>query len=192
MLSRSFQYTNLPIPFQQLKLQQKIVNVLFDEVKLTQAMRFSGGHVVGYATNGESEILSTHAMVIELVCHFGGPRYILRVHPVSKPNSESLKVMLIKSLTAIVRAEGTPLSIICDNCPTNQGVYAKLGGPGQVHLKNFDLSLFLVYDYVHIFKNIRNDWITEENQQLSFSVDSKNYIVRWSDIWELYEEDRKH
>ena len=145
LLSRSFQDSNLPIPFQQLKLQQKIVNVLFDEVKLTQAMRFSGGHVIGYATNGESEILATHAMVIELVCHFGGPRYILRVHPVSKLNSESLKVMLIESLTAIVRAGGTPLSIICDNCPTNQGVYAKLGG----------LSLFLVYDYVHIFKNIR-------------------------------------
>ena len=63
------------------KPQQKIVNILFDEVKLTQAMRFSGRHVVGYATNGESEILATHAMVIELVCHFGGPRYILRGHP---------------------------------------------------------------------------------------------------------------
>ena len=135
MFSRSFQDTDLPIPFPQLKLQQKIVNVHFDEVKLTQAMRFSGGHVVGYATKCELEILATHAMVIELVCHFGGPRYILRVHPVSKPNSESLKVMLIESLTAIVRAGGTPLSIICDNCPTNQGVYAKLGGPGQVHLK---------------------------------------------------------
>ena len=106
-------------------------------------MRFSGGHVVGYATNGESEILATHAMVIELVCHFGGPRYILRVHPVSKLSTESLKVMLIESLTTIVRAGGTPLSIICDNCPTNQGVYAKLGGHGKVHLKNFDLSLFL-------------------------------------------------
>ena len=44
---------------------------------------------------------------------------------------------------------------------------------------------------VCFFKNIRNNWITEENQQLSFSVDGKNYIARWSDIRELYEEDRK-
>ena len=65
-----------------------------------------------------------------------------------------------------------------------------MGGPGKVHLKNFELSLFLV-SYVHIFKNIRNKWITEENQQLSFSVDGKNYIAHWSDIRELYEEDRK-
>ena len=71
-LSRSFQDANLPILFQELKLQQRLVNVLFDEVKLTRTMRFNGGHILGHATNAtnesaESDILATHALVIESV-----------------------------------------------------------------------------------------------------------------------------
>ena len=51
LLSCSFQDTNLPKLLKQLKPQQQLVNILFDEVKLTKAMRFSGGHVVGHAMN---------------------------------------------------------------------------------------------------------------------------------------------
>ena len=36
LLPRSFQEANLPILFQELKPQQCLVDVLFDEVKLTQ------------------------------------------------------------------------------------------------------------------------------------------------------------
>ena len=69
LLSRSFQDANLPILFQELKPQQHLVNVSFDELKLTQTMCYSGGHILGHATNAtnesaESEILATHALVI--------------------------------------------------------------------------------------------------------------------------------
>ena len=67
------------------------MNILFNEVKLIQAMRFTGGHVIGYANNTSEDLadnnsveLATHALVIEIICHFGGPRYILRVLPVAK------------------------------------------------------------------------------------------------------------
>ena len=59
------------------KSQQKLVNILFDEVKLTQAIRFSGGHVHGQAENIKAgEALATHALVIEIVCHYGGPKLV--------------------------------------------------------------------------------------------------------------------
>ena len=40
---------NLKQLFQKLKPQQRLVNILFDEVKLTETLRYSGGRVVGYA-----------------------------------------------------------------------------------------------------------------------------------------------
>ena len=48
---------------------------IFDEVKLTETIRYSDSCVVGYAQNGsyDSEVLATHALVIVVVCHFGGP-----------------------------------------------------------------------------------------------------------------------
>ena len=72
ILSNTFQDENLGKVFLSLQPQQRIVNILFDEVKLKQAVCFSNGHVYGYSENN-SEELATSALVIELVCHYGAP-----------------------------------------------------------------------------------------------------------------------
>ena len=81
LLSCSLHDKNLEQLFQKLKPQQRLVNILFDEVKLTETLRYSGGCVVGYTQNDscDSEVLATHTLVIEVVCHFGGPKYILHI-----------------------------------------------------------------------------------------------------------------
>ena len=48
-----------------------------------------------------------------------------------------------------------------------------------------------MFNYVHIYKNIRNNWITEITQQLCFTKVGKEYLACWSDVVTLYEEDRK-
>ena len=54
------------------------------------------------------------------------------------------------------------------------------------------LPLFLIYDYIHIYKNLRNNWISESLKQLSFHIDGREYLACWSDIVNLYEEDEKN
>jgi len=83
------------------------------------------------------------------------------------------------------------VSIICDNCPLNQRLYKDLGGPGLVQIPNDTLQMYLVHDYVHIFNNIRNNWITEPQQELSLQLDGTEYRACWTDIRRLYEIDRK-
>ena len=191
LLSNASQAENLKSLLANLKPQQKLVNVLFDEVKLTQATRFTGGHVHGHAENANAaDALATHALVVELVCHHGGPKYVLRVIPVAKLNASDLETILLEAAQAVKNAGGEPVSFICDNCPTNQGVYSKMGGPGKVYLETVGQFVYLVFDYVHIFKNIRNNWITVRNQTLSFKKDGTSYVAAWSDIIALYEEDR--
>ena len=82
------------------------------------------------------------------------------------------------------------MSLVCVNCPTYQCKYRVLGGPGKVHFENIGITVLLVYDYVHIFKNIRNNWITVLNKMLSFEKDGKTLIASWADVQALYEEDR--
>ncbi len=129
LLSRSSQDSNLRDLLSGLKAKQRLVNILFDEVKLTQATRFTSGHVFGYAdnNNADTDALATHALVIEIVCHHGGPRYILRVIPVAKLNAEDLQAILLEATQVVNDAGGRTISFICDNCPTNQGVYSKFG-----------------------------------------------------------------
>ena len=132
--------------FQKLKPQQRLVNIIFDEVKLTKTLRYSGGRVVGYAQNGscDSEVLATHALVIEVVCHFGGPKYILRIYPVAKLNSDQLKEVLLEALVAVTNAGGTIISCVDDNSKTNVAVYGKLCGPVKAFINAINSHIFLV------------------------------------------------
>ena len=75
LMAKSLDDENLSALFQSLMPQQRLVNIIFDEVKLVSTMRYSAGHVVGLAEN-KSEELATYALVIELGCHHGGPRWV--------------------------------------------------------------------------------------------------------------------
>ena len=83
---------------------------MFDEVKLRGGIRYTGGHIVGYATS---------ALAIEIVCHHGGPRYVFRVHPVAKLNAEEQQGMLLKTISEIRSKGGDIVSLTCDNAPVN-------------------------------------------------------------------------
>ena len=75
------------------------------------ARLYSGGHVVVYAQNGsgDAELLATHVLVIEVVCYFDGPKYILRIHPAAKLNSNRLKDILLEAFAAVSNAAGTTI-----------------------------------------------------------------------------------
>ena len=61
-MSKSLPESNLEKLLETLKPQQRLVNILFDEVKLEQSMRFCGAHGVGHAENNESNDLATSAL----------------------------------------------------------------------------------------------------------------------------------
>ena len=195
LLSHTLDDTNLEKMLKELKPEQRLVNLLFDEVKLISTIRLSGGHTMGYATNdpNSENTLASSALVFEIICHYGGPRYIFRLHPTHKLNAKQLQQMLMEAVASITAKGGTVISLISDNCGTNRGVYRLMGGPGKVTVlhKEHSYVLFLVYDYVHIFKNIRNNWFTEACKELSFTKAGKTYLACWNDVIALYEEDRK-
>ena len=86
---------------------------------------------------------------------------------------------------------GFPVSFISDNCAVNKAAYELLGGIGEVSLGPDGHKAFLTHDYDHIYKNIRNNWITEPTKELQFTFEGKEYIACWKDIEMLYKEDRE-
>ena len=85
--------------FQQLQPQQRLVNILSNETKLTKILRSSGGGLVGYAENVvfDDKVLATHALVVEVACHFEGPKYVPSIHPITKLNSDTLKEIILEA-----------------------------------------------------------------------------------------------
>ena len=158
LMSKSLSESNLEKLLETLKHQQRLVNILFDEVKLKQCMRFCGAHVVGHAENNESNDIATSALVTEIICHYGGPRYIMQIIPVSHLKAPELKDILLETASTVKENGGMLISFICDNCPLNQGTYMHLGGLGRAYLPALETHVYLVYDFVHIFKNLSNNW----------------------------------
>ena len=190
-MSKLYQGNNLTKLFGTLKPQQRLVNILFDDVKLKKAMRFTWGHIVDHAANKPEE-LATSALVFELICHYGEPRYIIRIIPIASLKSYQLIEMLLEAAYAVRKHGGYIISFICDNFPLNQQTYIQLGGPGRVYLQPDGLQVFLVYDFIHIFKNIRNNLFTEKLKELSFTVNNKEYVTSWNDVTKLYHENKQN
>ena len=53
-------------------------------------------------------------------------------------------------------------------------------------------NIFLLFDYVHLLKSIRNNWITEKTQELEFYIDGEKNIAWWVDIINLYKFETKN
>ena len=90
VMSRSLQDNSLLAALAELKPEQRLVNILFDEVKLKSALRFSAGHIAGHSAN-KSEKLATSALAFELVCHYDGSRFVARVVPVANRDARQLR-----------------------------------------------------------------------------------------------------
>ena len=49
----------------------------------------------------------------------------------------------------------------------------------QKTMKAMILQLcYLVYDFVHVFKNLYNNWIIEPSKELTFNVDGNEYAAK--------------
>ena len=187
LMLRSSQDENFKRVLSELTTEHRLVNVLFYEIKLKSTLRLTSGHILGYADN-ESEQLVTIALAFEVVTHGGGQRFALRIIPVAHLNATQLQSYIIEVLTFINKCDGCVVSVVCDNFPLNQSVYNKFGGPDQVSIEGVSDNLFLVFDYVHVFKNLRNNWISEKLQTLTFRIVSIKYTACWKDIIKLYNE----
>ena len=150
---------NLSKLFEKLKPELRLVNILFDKVIITHSFLQFHSHVIGYAVNSPTDQLAISALAIEIVCNFGGPRIVLSITPVASLKAEQQKQFIQEALCVIHEKGSCPIVVVCDNCPLNQGTFSLFGGPGQITYEGLDL--FLIYDFPHIFKNVRNNWFTE-------------------------------
>ena len=102
--------------------------------------------------------------------------YLLRIYPVAKLDSDQLQEVLPEALVAVTNAGGSIISCVRDNCKTNVAVYGKLSGSGKAFINAINSHIFLVFYYVHSFKNVRNNWITVPDKKLSF-IKREKYML---------------
>ena len=163
--------------------RQKNCILLLDEVYVKASLQYHGGIVFGKAVNNPNLQAST-VLSFMIVSLFGGPKFLCRMLPVRGLDAHFVYEQTNLILDAIKCAGGNTVAIICDANRVNQKLFTMFDRDYPWRTKD---NIFLLFDYVHLFKNIRNNWITEQCQEIEFYSGDQKKVAKWADIIELYE-----
>ena len=156
---------------------QKKCMLLIKEVYVKSSLTYHAGSVFGKAVN-KPDSLATTVLSFMLVSLYGGPQYLCRILPVCELDSKFLFEQTQFVLEGIKSAGEIPVALICDN-QVNQALFKKFDYVDPWLTKG---NMFLVYDFVHLLKSVRNNWITEKSQKLHYEYDGKTKYACWSSI----------
>lgn len=170
--------------FKSLIPEQRICVLLHDEVYIKKTLTYHGGTVFGKAANDPSVLAGTMLGIMVNNLH-GGPKFLERMIPVSKLNADYLYSRINSSIELIENAGCNVQVIICDGNRTNQSFFKKFDTVPNKPWLTHD-GKFLLYDYVHLIKNLRNLWLTEITGQLEFMVEGETFVAHWKHLRDLY------
>ena len=144
---------------------------------------YHGGTVFGKAQNHPSKLAET---VLGIICLHGGPSFISKIVPVSNLDANYLHDKVVSSQANIEQAGGIVKAIVCDGNRTNQAYFRKyVTLPDQPWLT--EDGTYLLYDFVHLLKNIRNLWLTEKTGELTYVFEGVVRTAKWQVIRDLHE-----
>ena len=149
--------------------RQKTCILLLDEVYVKAMLQYHGGILFGKAVNHPSKLANTvlSFMVITL---FGGPKFLCKMLPVCNLSANFVFEQTNLLFDAIENAGGKVTSWF-------------VMATGWIKLFSKCLILFhhgvrqmmfLLFDFVHLFKCIRNNWITEKNTRIRVCLWRRN------------------
>ena len=175
--------------FKTLETNQKICVVLHDEIFVKKMLLYHGGYLFGKAVNDPSSLAKT-ILEIMIVCLYGGPRFLSKMIPVSKLNSQFLMDQVSATTQAITSGEGQVKAIISDGNRTNQTFFKRHQTVPDKPWLTED-GKYLLFDNPHLLKCIRNLWLTEKTGELQYDDNGVIRIAKWLHLKQLYDLESK-
>ena len=170
--------------FNTLSEKHSVCVLLHDEIYIKKMLQFHEGQIFGKAVN-DSSLKAETMLGIMVNCLHEGPKFLTNMIPVAKLNIQFLVQQVNQSIESFENATGKLKGIICDGNRTNQSFFKKFETvPGSPWLTTG--GIYLLFDYVHMIKNIRNLWITERNCELELRDGNVVLIAAWKHLRDLY------
>jgi hypothetical protein len=166
--------------------RQKSCFLLIDEVYVKPMLQYHGGRMYGKAINDTGSLAKT-VLGFMVVSLFGGPKFLYRMLHVQGLTTDFLFEQTNCIISKIRHNGGNPVAIICDGNRVNQSFFKKFDTINPWRTRD---NIFLLFDFVHLLKNIRNNWITETSKEIEFCVDGETKIAKWSDLETLHEKEK--
>ncbi|GFO27734.1 transposable element p transposase [Plakobranchus ocellatus] len=174
--------------------------IIVEEVYVKASLTYFSGTLFGYAADQEKNgtKLASTLLCIMVKCFFTYETMLVSMTPCHALTAD----FLFHEVTSVVKklelCGGRVHAFICDNNRVNQKCFSMFtlkaeNTPWEVDQPaDSARSFFLIYDPVHLIKNIRNNWMTEKLQTLKFFYgDLQERFARWSHLKELFDHEAK-
>lgn len=152
---------------------ERRVVVMLDEIHITSKLSYKGGKLEGPAVNVPLSEAST-AQVFMTSSILSKAKDVAAIIPVKNLNGDLLKDLCTHILQLLHRAGYSVLCLISDNNRINRKALIELcGGTLQLsipHPLSPNEKLFFLFDTVHIFKCIRNNWLCQKDNMKTFAI----------------------
>lgn len=153
---------------------EKQVVLQVDEIYVNPSLQYRSGRLSGIAENDTTNCEQARTIQAFLIASaFGNFKTVVSLVPVKKLTSSELHELILKNLELLNVCGFRVLSIVSDNNRVNQGMFKSLcqNSNSSISFDYHSLPVFVMYDPVHILKNIRNNWINLKDADKAF-----NYI----------------
>ncbi|XP_065647643.1 uncharacterized protein LOC136077069 [Hydra vulgaris] len=171
--------------FMNLNPLKRISILLIDEVYFKASLLYQRGALFGQAVNYPEKLAKT-ILSFMIKCLFGGPEFICRAQPVANLSSEFQFAQCQQIVYTINNIENSKtLVIITDGNRVNQrffGMFKTVDSKPWLTTS----GIYLLYDYVHLLKSIRNNWLTKKTGELQFLNNKELALAKWSDLETIY------
>lgn len=140
--------------FSTLESEEKLVNLLLDEIHVKKCMSYKGGKVYGASVNSDEAATTIQAFMISSL--LSKNKHVTALYPVSNLTADTLLELTHKVLSSLHDIGYKVVSLISDNNRVNRNMFEKLcGGKLTSSIANpyeSSESLFFLFDSVHLLK----------------------------------------
>ena len=164
--------------------RQKNCVLIVDEVYVKSMLQYHGGIVFGKAVNNPEKLANT-VLSFMIVCLCAGPKFLCKILPVKNLDASFLFDQATILIDAVKKAGGKVVVVVGDGNRVNKKFFKKFDTIDDEPWRTKD-DMFLLFDYVHLLKAVRNNWITEKTQELEFSTNGNKKVAKWEHIVQLY------
>ena len=185
--------------FSKLEGAQKYCKILVDEIYIKPAVCYTLRQVIGYSVDDPQKPATT-VLTILIAPLMGAPAFVARLFPLATLEASFLMDQILAVISIVHEASGLVFLVMNDNLRTNQCffkmMHQRFGSSSEYCIKHpvendvFE-NLFLLYDPTHLYKSIRNNWLSEKTKSLTFRdpVTQRSITGKWADLVDLYKKE---
>ena len=156
---------------ERLSENDRLVNLMIDEIYVKKRVSFKGGCVTGFSDNRLNEEATTiQSFMISSL--FSKYKEMVALVPVCRMTADDLYKLTVQVLKMLYESGFRICALISDNNRVNRNMFGKMcNGSVTSYVKNpanENEHVYLLFDSVHLLKSIRNNWLNQMDCEKTF------------------------